>query len=137
MQYDLFDGEFFFPDDVESIVCRHCKVEKPKSAFRLYRRATGDYRDCRSTSCKQCQKYNNDLVNKIRKTAPPMADKCQCCSKKSEKLVLDHCYKTEKFRGWICHHCNLSIGHLGDDIEGLQMAIEYLKKKGRHDSIRY
>ena len=66
-----------------------------------------------------------------------MADKYQCCSKKSEKLVLDHCYKTEKFRGWICHHCNLSIGHLGDDIEGLQMAIEYLKKKGRHDSIRY
>ena len=131
MQYDLFNGEAFFPKDTETIICRHCNVEKPKGAFRLYRRATGDHRDCRSTSCKTCQKHNNDVVKRIRKTAPPKPKHWQCCGQKFNKLVLDHCYEKETFRGWICHHCNLSIGHLGDNIEGLQMAIEYLKRDGK------
>ena len=133
MQYDLFEGEFFFDTDGDTITCRHCQVEKPKSAFRLYRRATGDHRDCRSTSCKQCQKGHHTVVSKIRKTAPEKPDACQCCGKVLERLVLDHCYEKETFRGWICHHCNLSIGHLGDNIAGLELAIEYLKRKGKHE----
>jgi hypothetical protein len=112
------------PDD--AIECRHCKQVKPREAFRLYRRATGD-RECRSTSCKECQKRNLRIVNEIRKTAPPKPDKCQCCGKEDNKLVLDHCYETETFRGWICSHCNLSIGLLGDNIQGIKRAINYLK----------
>ena len=109
-----------------SILCRHCHKTKPREAFRLYRRATGD-RECRSTSCKECQKHNNRVVNTIRKTAPPMTDHCQCCKKTNTKLVLDHCYETETFRGWLCSHCNMSIGLLGDNIQGLDKAIAYLK----------
>ncbi len=131
-QGELFDDEIFYDVGSPTIVCRHCNTEKPKEAFRLYRRATGDHRDCRSTSCKQCQKYNNDIVTKIRKTAPEKPDACQCCGGVAHRLVLDHCYKTETFRGWICHHCNLSIGHLGDNIEGLRMAINYLERGGDH-----
>jgi hypothetical protein len=113
------------PAKEDYILCRHCHKVKPREAFRLYRRATGD-RESRSTSCKECQKYNNSVVNRIRKTAPPAPDSCQCCGKTGVKLVLDHCYETEKFRGWLCPHCNLSIGLLGDNVEGLQRAIEYL-----------
>ena len=114
------------PAKTGDIKCRHCSQVKPREAFRLYRRATGD-RESRSTSCKDCQKYNNSVVNDIRKTAPPMTDHCQCCGKTDTKLVLDHCYETEKFRGWLCPHCNLSIGLLGDNEAGLQRAIDYLK----------
>jgi hypothetical protein len=135
MQYDLFNDQTFYPDDSETLMCRHCNIEKPKEAFRLYRRATGDHRDCRSTSCKKCQKNHGDVVAKIRKTAPEIPNKCQCCGEEKHRLVLDHCYETETFRGWICHHCNLSIGHLGDDIKGLKRAIDYLNKKGKHASI--
>lgn len=112
-----------------TILCRHCSKVKPREAFRLYRRATGD-RECRSTSCKECQKHNNRVVNSIRKTAPPMTDHCQCCLKSGTKLVLDHCYETETFRGWLCSHCNLSIGLLGDNIQGLNKAITYLSRLG-------
>ena len=132
MQYEMFDGVSFYPDDAPTIVCRHCKTEKPKGAFRLYRRATGDHRDCRSTSCKECQKNNNDVVKRIRKTAPEKPDRCQCCNNSEHRLVLDHCYEKETFRGWICHHCNLSIGHLGDNIAGLEKAIAYLRRNGLH-----
>jgi hypothetical protein len=137
VQEDLFDGEVFYPEDSPTITCRHCNKEKPKTAFRLYRRATGDHRDCRSTSCKDCQKYNNKVANKIRETAPLKPQSCQCCGSTVNRLVLDHCYETETFRGWICHHCNLSIGHLGDTIEGLEMAIRYLRRKGKHDYLRH
>jgi len=136
MQGELFkDGVDLYDPSQETITCRHCGVEKPKSAFRLYRRATGDHRDCRSTSCKSCQRNHNDVVSRIRKTAPPVPESCQCCGKSDLRLVLDHCYEKETFRGWICHHCNLSIGHLGDNIDGLKMAIRYLERDGKHASI--
>lgn len=65
-------------------------------------------------------------------------DLCKICSKKETKksrtdgnicrLALDHCHKTGKIRGLLCHHCNAAIGHLKDDINLLQKAIEYLKR---------
>ena len=43
-------------------------------------------------------------------------------------MHLDHCHITGKFRGWLCGKCNMGIGALGDSIQGLQRAIEYLKR---------
>ena len=125
-QGDLFQ-EFAEEEDPDKshITCRHCGEVKPREEFRLYRRATGD-RESRSTSCKKCQKYNGIVVENIRKTAPPVSECCDICGKKT-KLVLDHCYKNETFRGWLCHHCNLAIGILGDDVEGLERATKYIK----------
>jgi hypothetical protein len=34
----------------------------------------------------------------------------------------------EKFRGWLCNICNLSIGQLGDSVEGLMNAVRYLER---------
>jgi len=122
----------FGEDDVEEvtpsgITCRHCGVTKARSEFRLYRRATGD-RESRSTSCKSCQRDLISVRDKIRKTAPPHKGYCECCGKETDKLVLDHCYETEVFRGWLCGHCNMSIGLLGDDEDGLMKALSYVKK---------
>ena len=130
MQTNLFGWESDQHDtfSVDAYIrCRHCDTVKPRDMFRLYRRATGD-RECRSTSCKQCQQYNGRVVRAIRKTAPPIPDHCECCGKANGKLVLDHCYDTETFRGWLCSHCNLSIGLLGDTAAGLQRAMDYLTK---------
>jgi len=114
------------PECEDGIVCRDCNVKKPRESFRLYRRATGD-RDCRSTSCKSCQKKHNQIVNRIRKTAPPMPKNCECCGKEQERLVLDHCHTKEQFRGWLCSPCNLALGTLGDNIDRVQQALNYLK----------
>lgn len=41
---------------------------------------------------------------------------------------MDHDHDTETFRGWICEKCNIGIGKLGDTLEGLTKAVEYLKR---------
>lgn len=43
-------------------------------------------------------------------------------------LSIDHCHKTGKVRGLLCHSCNLSLGLLKDDIKILEAAIRYLKE---------
>lgn len=46
------------------------------------------------------------------------------------KIHLDHCHVTGAFRGWLCNRCNLALGHFGDNIAGLELAIAYLRKYG-------
>lgn len=124
MQLELFTIEY--AEDENGILCRDCNLRKPRQSFRLYRRATGD-RECRSTSCKDCQRKHNQVVNRIRKTAPKMPKNCEACGKEHDKLVLDHCHETETFRGWLCSPCNLALGTLGDSVERVEKALYYLK----------
>jgi hypothetical protein len=44
-----------------------------------------------------------------------------------KSLCVDHCHKTGRIRGLLCHKCNLGIGHLNDSIEILKSAIKYLE----------
>lgn len=41
---------------------------------------------------------------------------------------VDHCHKTGKVRGVLCHHCNVMLANAKDDIETLFKAIAYLKE---------
>lgn len=50
---------------------------------------------------------------------------CQCCETRLSKVV-DHCHETGTIRGVLCQKCNVGIGQLGDNLEGLQKAIQYL-----------
>ncbi len=53
-------------------------------------------------------------------------DKCELCSSE-KRICFDHDHKTGKFRGWICDRCNKALGLVGDNIETLQLMIEYIK----------
>ena len=53
---------------------------------------------------------------------------CACCGG-SDRLVVDHCHKTGALRGVLCHACNVGIGWLGDDLEGVMRAVKYLKTR--------
>ncbi len=60
---------------------------------------------------------------------------CALCDKSfsilsSNLIHVDHCHKTGDVRGILCKDCNVGLGLLGDDIEGLLKAIDYLK--GEH-----
>lgn len=59
----------------------------------------------------------------------PEPSLCECCGKPPTKkhLVLDHCHATNEFRGWICYSCNVGLGHLGDNLEGVRKALSYLE----------
>lgn len=60
----------------------------------------------------------------------PMPGACECCGREpiAKKLSRDHEHGTDIFRGWLCAPCNLAIGRLGDNVEGLQRAITYLER---------
>lgn len=112
--------------------CNYCKEEKPISEFPKHRHHFDGY-DFR---CRPCIRIRSRLVAKLKKNAPPKPDVCDCCKKpayngnerKMINFVCDHDPVTGNFRGWLCNHCNLAIGHFGDNIEGVQKAIEYLKR---------
>ena len=52
----------------------------------------------------------------------------------TEKCI-DHCHKTGKVRGVLCHDCNKAIGMLKDNIGILKSAINYLRKHEENNII--
>lgn len=58
--------------------------------------------------------------------------KCAICSTDvpvgNGLLHVDHCHKSGKIRGLLCHHCNVALGSFKDDIDILRKAIKYLEK---------
>ena len=57
---------------------------------------------------------------------------CALCKRHQSEFIrelnVDHDHTTGAIRGLLCNSCNTGLGKLGDNIEGLQRAIEYLKK---------
>ena len=46
----------------------------------------------------------------------------------SKEWSVDHDHATHMVRGILCHHCNVALGMVYDDIEILKFLIEYLEK---------
>jgi hypothetical protein len=63
----------------------------------------------------------------------PRPEVCECCGNEQpgRALSFDHCHDSGQFRGWLCVQCNVGIGALGDNEEGLMRAIIYLRQAKR------
>ena len=61
---------------------------------------------------------------------------CAVCRRTKGRQVVDHDHVTGKVRGILCVRCNVSIGGLGDNVEGLMRAICYLEKANEFDARR-
>jgi hypothetical protein len=60
----------------------------------------------------------------------PAPDRCECCGKPDKRhLNADHDKTTGLFRGWLCFACNVGIGKLGDNYDGVLRALRYLGEK--------
>jgi len=115
-------------------ICTKCKIKKPLDAFRIdsarnWRVPIEQRRSYYREECKECEKKLSKQLREAKKHATPQPDRCECCNKKDTRLVVDHDHKTGEFRGWLCRSCNLGLGKLGDDITGIQNALNYLNKK--------
>ena len=115
----------------ETKKCKICNEVKPYKDFNKHI----GHKDNLDTRCRSCIKKQTSIRRRILASAPPKPKVCDCCGKPSywghgapKSLVLDHDHNTEEFRGWLCDHCNVGIGLLGDDIKGLRKAIIYLQK---------
>lgn len=57
----------------------------------------------------------------------PKPATCEVCGEGNYKICYDHDHKTGKFRGWLCMHCNSTLGYAKDNPEVLQKLIDYLE----------
>jgi len=103
-------------------ICSYCGKRKNNGSFPRHIH----YKDNLDSRCKKCIKKHTKIRNKLRKKAPPKTDHCECCKKKSCDLILDHDHIHNCFRGWLCDKCNTGIGKLGDGIDGVIKAVNYL-----------
>lgn len=118
--------------------CRLCKVSKSIAEFPKHIA----HKDNLDSRCRECKTTTSKTLKRLHKLAPEKPELCECCGNIPEenKWRLDHDHITGNIRGWVCDSCNLGIGALGDNIEGLERAIEYLKKykyskqENSHDS---
>lgn len=101
-------------------------------------------------NCKKCEKsYGNSWYEKglwreaqlkakynlttalLLKILEDQNNSCAICSKKliypDKNTHVDHDHNTGKVRGILCHTCNTGLGKLGDRIETLEKALNYLK----------
>jgi len=130
---DLFEGL----DLTETKSCSMCNQILPVHKF-----AKEGSKGYLRYECRDCAKKHGKLLSKIKKTATAVTidHKCPVCQRTADQLttygknkksvwVADHDHETEKFRGWLCHKCNLGLGNLGDDAERCKRAAEYLKNE--------
>lgn len=74
---------------------------------------------------------NSDKYNKI---LVKQGGKCAICRQTPiKKLFIDHCHKSKKVRGLLCHHCNTGLGMFKDSIRTIINANKYLTKHAQKE----
>lgn len=137
MQLDFFKNVIEEQDtDCGTKLCRHCNTVKPNTTEYFdpyYRSGGGKHESMLRAKCKECYKKDSAIYYQAKKKAPPRPDSCDCCGISFDDISpsdvhFDHDHETGEARGWLCKPCNVGLGMLGDNIEGLEQAIRYLKK---------
>lgn len=91
----------------------------------------------RRPECKVCNKKDNKGKSYAKNLAKkngisykaPKDTTCALCGnlpRLGKTLVFDHCHKSNKFRGYLHNSCNRALGVLGDDVQSIINAINYL-----------
>lgn len=78
---------------------------------------------------RQAKTKQSKLDALITKAGRPPPETCELCGGPPTgrgRLHFDHCHTTDKFRGWLCHHCNLMLGYARDRADLLVKAAAYL-----------
>lgn len=69
--------------------------------------------------------YNLKKLEKVAGRTRPAS--CEVCGS-GGKIMFDHDHATGTFRGWICQHCNSTLGFARDRVEVLYKLISYLNQ---------
>jgi len=116
--------------------CFSCQSKKQKDADLKRLGSEESLREYASEKSRKCmfKKFGLTLEEGYAKLKEQNSQ-CKICDRtisldrsaqRNEKAVLDHCHLTGKFRGFLCHKCNVAIGHLGDSPELVKKALDYL-----------
>ena len=98
-----------------------------------YREKIGQFRNTMEV-CRRLHTSPEHYYEMLKK----QDNKCAICNNEETRksrtdgkicaLAIDHCHKSGKIRGLLCHSCNISIGGFKDNIGLLKSAIQYLQQ---------
>ena len=86
--------------------------------------------DSRGITIEEYQEMVNKQDNKCAICFQKEARKDSRKSGEFLRLCIDHCHKTNKVRGLLCHACNTAIGKFKDSTVTMLRAIRYIKMNG-------
>jgi len=117
--------------------CRVCNEFLTQNNFSVEGKIDKYGRTNLRTICLTCDNKNRNTIKFLKNhpDTPPPGPNCDCCGLPfgDKKPTLDHDHKTGKFRGWVHSNCNAALGKLGDNVEGVQKALDYLKRTTPND----
>ena len=137
--------------ETQTKTCSKCSIEKKLTEFSGNTSGTDAFdkhgHRYRRPECTKCSKNVSKGKAEAKKKAKdmnisyaaPEGTLCGICNKASYSgngIVFDHCHETNLFRGYCCNSCNRSIGVLGDNVDGLLKALNYLLKNEKCNIIQ-
>jgi len=132
--------------------CKTCGVDKLLSDFLRGQGSSNKCKDCRNA---HNRRYRATRVQQTKETERKNKFKvrygitleeyddllksqggcCAVCGKdypgrRVKHFSVDHCHATSMVRGLLCDTCNRGLGMLGDTLDSINKAIEYLRRNG-------
>jgi hypothetical protein len=89
-------------------------------------RTIGKFQKEENTAARRKRRYGL-TPEKYKELFDSQVGMCAICNARQAQDI-DHCRTTGKVRGLLCRACNLGLGMFGETIEGLELAIAYLKR---------
>lgn len=82
-------------------------------------------RDIRHSAIKHSHMWCITPAHEIAKT---FSEVCEICGVELhfKDAKIDHCHKTGKFRGWLCHGCNVALGAVNESLHVLIAMANYI-----------
>jgi hypothetical protein len=100
--------------------------EAMKKYARKYREKIGEDK----RKCQNLQSKYGITLDEYLFMVQGCKNRCECCGKKpNDALCVDHNHETGEIRGLLCRQCNAGIGLLQDTCEGVENALNYLRRK--------
>jgi hypothetical protein len=113
--------------------CSGCRAQLPLAQFHAHK----TQRDGLNAYCKSCRSQQNRAAHlkhsyglgtdELRVMIEQQRGVCAIC-KRRDPVQVDHDHLFGSVRGVLCFPCNVALGHLQDDIELFQNAIDYLER---------
>lgn len=106
--------------------CKDCEAEYIRVSKRNGPTGTKEYQRKRNV-----KKYGMTIED-FNRILESQGYKCKICGSKKPhgrgNFHIDHCHKTMRVRGLLCHYCNVALGGVRDDINVLESMILYLRE---------
>jgi hypothetical protein len=104
----------------------HANRDKEIQRSRAYHKANPD--KARTRSRRRYYGLDPAIYEQFLKSQNGLCAICQNPPRPGKILDVDHDHESGMVRGLLCHGCNWSLGVLGDNLEGIWRAVDYLRR---------